>query len=113
MTMKTYIDQLKADTEVANLRSAEAQSKIQKTDKRILCDKPLTEQIEELMLSLPPAQRDRAWSMEEMCLRLRGKFSAAPHPMNVGQALRQLGWVSRRDWSVQGGGRRVWCLDQR
>jgi hypothetical protein len=110
MTMKTYIDQLKANTEAANLRIVEAKVKSQQPNKRILCDKPLTDQITELMQSLPPAQRDRPWSMEELVARLQGKYSMSPHPMYVGQALRQLGWETRRDWTRDGGGRRVWGL---
>ena len=107
--MKTYIDQLKADTAKANLRQEEeAKAQTHHADPRVLCDKPLTEQIEALMRSLPPVQRDRFWNMEEMCLRLNGKFSASPHPMNVGQALRALGWMRRRDYSALGRGQRYW-----
>jgi hypothetical protein len=113
MTMKMYVDQLKANSDEANLRHEAAKAKKQKTDKRILCDKPLTEQITELMASLPPAQRDRPWSMEELVARLKGRYNMRPHAMHVGQALRQLGWTTVRQWSVQGAGRRVWCLDRR
>ena len=70
---------------------------------------PLTEQIAALMRSLPPAQRYPPWTMEELCLRLSGKFKSNPHPMHVGMALRALGnWETRRDWSKAGGGRRYW-----
>ena len=106
--MKTYIDQLKADTAEANLRCEEAKAQTHQADTRVLCDTPLTEQIEALMRSLPPVQRDRPWSMDELVARLQGRYSARPHPMNVGQALRALGWSQRRDWTRKGGGRRVW-----
>jgi hypothetical protein len=56
-------------------------------------------------------QRDRPWSMDELVARLQGRYSARPHPMNVGQALRALGWTQRRDWTRDGGGRRMWRLD--
>jgi hypothetical protein len=108
--MKTYIDHLKADTaEADNLRrEEEAKDKHHHADPRVLCDIPLTEQIESLMRSLPPMQRDRPWSMDELVARLYGRFSAHPHPMNVGQALRALGWAQRRDWTRDGGGKRYW-----
>ena len=110
--MKTYIDQLKADTVEANLRrEEETMAKTKGTNTRVLCDTPLTEQIEALMRSLPPVQRDRPWSMDELVARLQGRYSARPHPMNVGQALRALGWTQRRDWTRDGGGRRMWRLD--
>jgi hypothetical protein len=79
-------------------------------DCRIHCDTPLTDQVETLMRSLPPAQRNRYWSMEELTARLQGRYSARPCAGKVGQALRQLGWTKHRDWSQYGGGRRIWRL---
>ncbi len=105
---KQYIDNLRAVADEANRQHDEANAKFRHADPRVLCDKPLTEQVEELMRSLSPAQRDRPWSMDELVVRLRGRYSARPHPMNVGQALRALGWVQRRDWTRDGGGRRSW-----
>jgi hypothetical protein len=112
MTMKSYLDQLKAQAEAANLRSDEAKSKPHCADSRILCDTILVDQIEYLMRSLSPAQRNRPWLMDELVSRLQGRYSARPHPMNVGTALRQLGWTQKRDWTRDGGGRRVWHPSQ-
>ncbi len=70
--------------------------------------KPLTEQIEALMNSLPPALRDRPWSMADMTSRLQGKYRDRPHPQNVGQALRILGWKQKRCWSQGYNGVRLW-----
>ena len=105
--MKRYIENLRDSSDEANLRE-EAKAQTHHADPRVLCDTPLTEQIEALMLSLPSVQRDRPWSMDELVARLHGRYSARPHPMNVGQALRALGWTQRRDWTRGGGGRRVW-----
>ncbi len=58
--------------------------------------KPLTEQIEALMNSLQTALRDRPWSMVELVSRLQGKYRSRPHPQNVGEAMRILGWKQRR-----------------
>jgi len=63
------------------------------------------------MRSLSPAQRNRPWSMDELVARLQGRYSARPHPMNIGTAFRQLGWTMKRDWTRDGGGRRVWHID--
>ena len=62
------------------------------------------------MNSLSPAQRSRPFTMDELVARLHGRYSARPHPMHVGQALRALGWAQKRDWTRDGGGRRVWQL---
>lgn len=69
---------------------------------------PLTDQITDLMNSLPPALRDRPWGMGELVLRLRGKYRDRPHPQNVGAALRTLGWQRFRCWSRGFNGVRVW-----
>jgi hypothetical protein len=112
MKMKSYLDQLKAQAEAANLRSEETKLKPRSADSRILCDTLLTDQIEALMASLSPAQRNRPWSMDELVARLQGRYSARPHPMHVGSALRQLRWETQRDWTRDGGGRRVWHPSQ-
>ena len=108
--MKAYIANLQAASEEANFRLEEAKAKLQHADPRVLCDKPLTEQIAELMLSLSPTLRDRPWSMEEFVARLKGQYNERPHAMNVGAALRAMGWASKRDWTHDGGGRRYWFI---
>lgn len=75
---------------------------------RIHCDTPLTEQIEALMRSLPPVQRDRPWSMDELVARLQGRYHERPSAGDVGIALRKIGWTRIRDWSDDGEGRRIW-----
>jgi len=107
--MKRYIENLRASSDEANLRNEKSKAKSHQADPRVSENwKPLTEQIEALMRSLPPVQRNRPWSMEGLCLRLKGKYSEHPHPMHVGQALRGLGWTARRDWTRDGSGRRYW-----
>ena len=106
--MRTYLAELQA--EAARLQREHGQNAARKRigDARIQCEVPLTEQINALMLSLPPAQRDRPWSVAELVLRLNGRFKAQPSRGDIGIALRALGWTRTRDWSQSGGGRRVW-----
>lgn len=105
--MESYIDKLRA--RAAAEQDRVKASKLNKPeDARVVCDKPLTQQIEELMLSLPPVERQRRWTMAEFVARLSGRYTTRPHPMNIGQALRSLGWRQRRDWSSEGCGRRFW-----
>jgi len=108
--MKTYMERLKARTEEVNKQREQAKPKNRLADSRVSPEwAPLTEQIKALIRSLPPAQRDRPWSMEDLRLRLKGKFGDHPHPMHIGVALRTLGWVQKRDWSkASGDGRRMW-----
>ncbi len=106
--MKSYIEALRERAEDDRRRNEEARVKSAQSDSRVLCDIPLRDQLDALMRDLAPAQRDRPWSMEEFVIRLQGRYSTHPHPMNVGQALRALGWTQKRDWSRCGGGRRYW-----
>jgi hypothetical protein len=105
--MKHYIEQLQAVADQAQ-RQSEGVLPTWSKDGRIQCDTPLTEQIEALMRSLPPAQRDRPWSMDELAVRLQGRYNARPSAADVGIALRKIGWTRSRDWFVDGAGRRVW-----
>ena len=107
---KSYLAKLRAASEEENLRIEEAKAKSQPTDKRIVCDTPLATQIESLMRGLSPAQRNRPWSMEELVVRLQGRYSTRPHAMNIGAALRQLGWTQELDWTAQGAGKRYWYI---
>jgi hypothetical protein len=51
----TYLAKLRVASDAANLRHEEAKAQRQHADSRILCDKPLTDQIEALMSSPPCA----------------------------------------------------------
>lgn len=102
--LRSYIEGLNRSVEAAR----EAELKAQRAPLRAGKELTLVDQITELMATLPPAQRDRPWSVQELVPRLKGKYRDRPHPADLGQALRQLGWARRRDWSKRGGGRRVW-----
>jgi hypothetical protein len=97
--LKSYIQALKAQTSVQ--RSAQSRT-----------PKPLPVQIEELMRTLAPSQRDRRWSIDEFVCRLEGKYRDRPHPADVGRVLRGLGWARVRDYSRAGGGRRYWVFSR-
>ena len=99
--MNSYIEQLKSAV-VIDKKNTE------KINPRENCSIPLDQQINELMRSLPPRELNRPWLMEEFVARLDGRYKTNPHAMRVGEALRKLGWVRRRDWSTAGGGRRYW-----
>ena len=107
--LKSYIAELKALTEADNRHHAAKAAASRKHLRNALGNlTPLTDQIEDLMASLPPAQRERDWAMADLVGRLQGRYSDRPHAANVGQALRALGWTNKRDWTLGGLGRRVW-----
>jgi len=89
-------------------REAEAVKQLNKQRDLARRTKPPTEQIEELMASLPPAVRDRPWTMAELTNRLQGKYRDRPHPQMVGMALRALGWRRVRLYGKGFDGARVW-----
>ncbi len=89
-------------------READAATLLATSIEKVKRTKPLDQQITELMRSLPPALRDRPWSMDELVSRLSGKYRDRPHPQHVGEALRRLGWKRERRWSDDYDGKRVW-----
>jgi hypothetical protein len=105
--LEGYITALK-EQQARMQAEREVENRKRLRDSRIQCDTALTDQIEALMRSLPPAQRNRPWTMDELVARLHGRYNARPCAGNVGVALRRLGWTRSRDRSQDGGGRRVW-----
>lgn len=99
--LKDYIDNLR--------QNATAKSeKIESPAQQARTYKPLTEQITELMQSLPHALKNKPWSMQELVSRLDGKYRDRPHAQLVGIALRQMGWTRKRLWNTQYQGVRLW-----
>lgn len=104
--MRAYIQSLQRQLDAANL-SAEKSAVTNPGSAKMV--KPLDQQIVELMRSLPPALRDRPWSIQDLVNRLEGRYRQRPHAQGVGQALRRLGWRRVRPGDVNGGERRMWC----
>lgn len=95
--LRIWSEQVKSKSEESRRlhkleRETKAVSQLNKQRDLARRTKPLTEQITELMASLPPAVRDRPWSSAELVNRLVGKYRDRPHAQHVGDALRRLGW---------------------
>ena len=106
--MRTWFETMNettvGDQRVRNIdRETEAQMRLNKQRDLARRTKPLEDQVTELMRSLPPALCDRPWTMEELTLRLQGKYRDRPHTQHVGTALRKLGWQRVRLYGEHGG----------
>lgn len=99
--LKDYIDNLRQNAVSQNTPKEPSQGQVRTY-------KPLTEQITELMQSLPYALKNKPWSMQELVSRLDGKYRDRPHAQLVGIALRQLGWSRKRLWNTEYQGVRLW-----
>lgn len=99
--LKDYIDNLRQNAVEQNTPKELHQQQVHTY-------KPLTEQITELMQSLPYALTNKPWSMQELVSRLDGKYRNRPHAKMVGIALRQLGWSRKRLWNTEYQGVRLW-----
>ena len=107
--IRTYVNNLLAqDHERVRLRQIQQETADQIKLAQLRRARPLDEQIDQLMRELPPAQRDRCWSMSELLPRLSGKYRDRPHAKEVGQALRRLGWHRERRYGHGFDGARVW-----
>ena len=56
------------------------------------------QQLESLLGSIHPTLLERPWLIQDFVVRLCGKYRAHPHPQEVGEALRSLGWKRVRLW---------------
>ena len=102
--MRAYIDQLRKLSEAAN----EAEQALQTNQPPLNEYLPLSQQISQLLVSLPESQRNREWRIVDLVEKLSGKYREKPHPMKVADQLRRLGWTQRRDYTREGRGARVW-----
>ena len=99
---KSYITKLKAH---ANQKVGTESSFSDKTKPPYI---PLTQQVQDLAKSMPSKMFHRPWSMEELVIRLSGKYRERPHPQKISIALRLLNWKRLRYWKNGYGGIRVW-----
>lgn len=111
--LEAYKNQLLAHMEETRRRhelkvEAEAKAKLAASIAQVKRTKPLTDQINELMATIPHALRNRPWTMAELVTRLSGRYNDRPHAQHVGEALRKLGWRRERRWSDGFDGQRVW-----
>ena len=104
MTNKTYIQNLREKTSSLSFFEQQAGRRLSPIKKA----KPLTDQITDLINSLPSNLANRPWSMSEFVSRLEGKYKARPHPQKIAEALRVLGWKRMRYWEKGFDGARVW-----
>jgi hypothetical protein len=65
-------------------------------------------EIREWFESMPPASRQRRFTLEEICIRLRGLYRDRPALRVIAAAMRRLGWTEGRDWTNAGRNRRFW-----
>ena len=89
-------------------QEAEAKAKVAQSTQQTRPVKPLDDQIQELMRTLPPQLRNRPWSMAELVQQLTGKYRDHPHAQRVGESLRRLGWRRERRWEKGFDGVRIW-----
>ena len=107
--MKAYKEKLLAIVEELQAKEqASSALKASELDNEFDQKIPLEQQINSLMQSLPPVVRFRPWTIQELRLRLKGRFKRYPSAGDIGLALQSLGWTRRRDWTNAGRGRRIW-----
>ena len=107
--MKAYKEKLLAIVEELQAKEQASTSlKASEVNNDVDQKPPLEQQISSFMQSLPPVLRYRPWTIQELRLRLKGRFKRYPSAGDIGIALQSLGWTRRRDWTNAGRGRRIW-----
>lgn len=108
--MKTYIAGLRQTVEQEN--ATRKQERRQAADDilstTLPTPDPLEDQIKALMASIPPAQTELPWLMDDLVKRLQGRYHERPHAQHVADALRRLKWRRERIYGPKYGGRRLW-----
>ncbi len=58
--------------------------------------------------SLPPASKYRRYMMAEFTSQFAGAYRSHAAARSIAAALRTLGWIEKRDWTLAGRNRRYW-----
>jgi len=62
--------------------------------------------------SLPPASRDRRYMMTEFTSQFAGAYRSHAAARSIAAALRTLGWIEKRDWTLAGRNQRYWLPEK-
>ena len=64
--------------------------------------------LRDLFESMPQANVNRRWTVDELCKQLPGRYNEKPAQRMIASALRELGFTQHRDWTNAGRNRRFW-----
>jgi hypothetical protein len=70
------------------------------------------EEVKKWYAALPPAMRNRRFSIAEICRCLQGRYRDRPAARMVAAALRMNGFMACRDWTAAGRNSRYWLPPQ-
>lgn len=97
-TTRAHCEQLRAEkTQTARL--ADAKSTAQWTERLT----PLEDRLAKLLATIPVEIKSQGISLAAIRTMLSGKWRGNCHPGELGSALRQLGYVRKRNWSKSDG----------
>lgn len=93
-TIRAHCEQLSED-KTKKITLANAKATEQWTERLT----PLEDRLAKLLETIPPEIKDQGLSLLKIRSMLAGKWRGKCHPGELGQALRKLGYLRRRNWS--------------
>lgn len=105
-TLRQHIDKIKAEAQEINLRASTGPVKpISLIDRYV-------DQIKTWVESLNPLQLSRSYTLLEIIALagLKGHYRMKASNQFTGEALRQFGFISQRNWTNSGRNKRYWKL---
>jgi len=108
-SLRQSIEKLKADA-----REINSKPPTQPTKPVSLIDRYVV-QVKTWVSSLTSLQRQRAYTLEELIalVQLKGHFRDRASNQFTGEALRQSGFTSQRNWTRSGRNKRYWRLSKK
>jgi hypothetical protein len=109
--LHAYIAQLKRDAETRRAveqarRDENARAEAEAARTRLT---PLQERLMRLLATIPPDVQREGLSLSSLQASLRGRSRGNCHPGELGNAMRKLKYVRRRNWAGDAGGfRALW-----
>jgi hypothetical protein len=104
--VSAYIAGLKAEVERDQAQRADLErANVQAARERLT---PLEDRLARLLQTIPHEIQREGLSLSQLQVQLRGRWRGACHPGDLGDALRKLGFVRRRNWRDGVGFRAQW-----
>jgi hypothetical protein len=108
--MSSYIKQLRAESDAANVRAEEQRVAAHVASTRAARERlmPLEDRLARVLKTIPREVQAEGLSLSAIQTSLRGRWRGHAHPGELGTALRKLGFRRRRRWDDNAGFRALW-----
>lgn len=98
--MTSFIEQqaLKMRAKAEELRTTRAEHQSRVAQEEADLARPMVERVRDAIAAMPPEEVANGIKLEQLAGTIKGRYKGHAQPKEVGEALRQLGYIRVRSW---------------